>query len=126
MLKKKILSQKALKYPLFVMGGLLVLSLILTIFLGIEVSFRVVFGSFYILVLPGLALTYGGFGFRQIDMIERIVLSFALSISVVPLLVFYLNRLGIKINFLNVLWEVALIVAAGLAIVYWRYWRKKK
>lgn len=126
MAKGKIFNQKFFQYPLFTLAGLLALSLILSIFWNFQLAFRVVFGSFYILVLPGLVLTYVVFGSRQIDMIERIVLSFALSISVVPLLVFYLNRIGVKINFLNVCLEIFGLLALSLAAFGWRQRKKNR
>jgi len=53
-------------------------------------SLRISFGSFYVLFLPGFILTY--VFFKELDIIERIALSFALSIAIVPLIVFYLNK----------------------------------
>ena len=82
---------------------------------------RVVFGSVYVLFLPGLALSFVFFKKREIDIIERIALSFALSIAVVPLLVFYLNLIGMKINALNVFLVVSLIIGVSVGIM----WKKK-
>lgn len=82
--------------------------------------FKVVFtvvGAIYVLFLPGLALSFVFFRRSAIDIIERIALSFALSIAVVPLLAFYLNILGIELTRLNVILEVLLvIVLSGLAV----------
>ncbi|MDP2395551.1 MAG: DUF1616 domain-containing protein [bacterium] len=52
---------------------------------------RIVFGSIFILFLPGYILTMTFFDEKEIDFLERFALSFALSISVVPLLSFYFN-----------------------------------
>ena len=57
---------------------------------------------------------------KEIDVIERIALSFALSIAVVPLLVFYLNLIGMKINALNVVLIVAFIIAASAGVILWK------
>ena len=81
---------------LSVLGILFVLSLALTIKLNFLQSLRIVFGSFYVLFLPGHFLTYAFFPKKDIDFIERLTLSFALSIAIVPLLVFYLNLIGMK------------------------------
>lgn len=78
---------------------------------------RVVFGSVYVLFLPGYVLTYVFFKKQEIDWLERIALSFALSIAVVPLLVFYLNLAGIKINALSVSLTILGIIVLGLLIV---------
>jgi len=52
--------------------------------------------------------------------IERIALSFALSIAVVPLVVFYLNLIGVKINLLNSFLTILGIIAVSLGILYWK------
>ena len=54
-----------------------------------------------------------------IDWIERVALSFALSIAIVPLAVFYLNLIGLKINLLNsFLTILGIIVISGLILFY--------
>ncbi|MCD6528123.1 DUF1616 domain-containing protein [bacterium] len=98
--------------------GLVGVALGFSIWLGIEQSFRIVFGSVYVLFLPGLVLTFVFFKREEIDIIERIALSFALSIAVVPLLVFYLNLIGMKINPLNVSLVIAGIIILALGIIF--------
>ncbi|MBN2094787.1 MAG: DUF1616 domain-containing protein [Candidatus Aenigmarchaeota archaeon] len=65
---------------------------------------RMIVASAFILFMPGLSLSFAFFPKRgEIDWIERIALSFGLSIATLPLLVFHANfLLGIKINLLNV------------------------
>ena len=120
---KQLKENKILKYSLVSIFGLIVLSLVGSIWLGIEQSFRIVFGSVYVLFLPGLVLTFAFFKGKEIDVLERIALSFALSIAVVPLSVFYLNLVGMKINILNAGLVIAFIILAGFGIIYWQ---KKK
>ncbi len=125
--------------PIFV---LLLISIILNFFTSLSFfeSLRIVFGSVFVLFLPGLIISYIFFpktksfdsdktndekdGKSQgIDWIERIALSFALSISVIPLVVFYLNLVGVKINTLNVFFivlGVMLISAVILVIIRMR------
>ena len=92
---------------LITLASLLVISMILTIFeLNFLESLRIVFGGFYVLFLPGYFLTHLFFPKKLnnkegIDFIERLALSFALSIAIVPLIVFYLNLIGMKINTLS-------------------------
>ena len=63
---------------------------------------QILFGSLFVLFIPGFAWTFVFFKKDEIDAIERIALSFGLSIALVPLLIFYLNYLfGIKITFIN-------------------------
>ena len=46
------------------------------------------------------------------DLIEKITLSFALSIAVVPLTIFYLNKIGMKINTIN-----SILTIIGIIII---------
>ena len=87
------------RYAFVTILGLIVISLILSLFLQYIESFRIVFGSFFVLFLPGFFIVE--LFFQEVDIIEKIALSFALSIAIVPLAVFYLNLIGIKINSLN-------------------------
>ena len=95
-------------------------------------SFRIVFGSIYVLFLPGFIISYIFFpktgsldnknekDSGSIDWLERIALSFALSIAVVPLAVFYLNLIGVKINLLNSFLTILGIIVVSCGIIYWR------
>jgi len=123
---ERLKENKILKYTLEGALGLTAFILVASIWLGIEQSFRIIFGSFYVLFLPGLVLTFAFFKGKEIDILERIALSFALSIAVVPLLVFYLNLIGMKINTLNVVLVIAFIILINLAIIYWREKKTKK
>ena len=80
---------------------------------------RTIFGSVYVLLLPGFVLTYVFFREREVDIIERITLSFALSIAAVPIFVFYLNLVGMRINLVNVSVVVIAIVGLGLGKIFW-------
>jgi uncharacterized membrane protein len=72
---------------------------------------RIFFGSAFVLFIPGFVWTYIFFNQNEIDMIERIALSFGLSIALVPLAVFYLNYLlGIKITLVNCSIIVVMII----------------
>jgi len=74
---------------------------------------RIFFGSVFILFVPGFAWSYVFFARKNIDWIERVALSFGLSIALVPLSVFWLNWLfQVKVTLLN----TALIVC-GLTLI---------
>ena len=116
-----------------IFGILIVIGLAIGFFseLGYLESFRIVFGSIFVLFLPGFVLTYVFFPKTKefdekredkgaIDWIERIALSFALSIAVVPLVVFYLNLIGVRINLINSSLTILGIIAVGLGIIYWK------
>ena len=80
---------------------------------------RTIFGSVYVLLLPGFVLTYVFFREREVDIIERITLSFALSISIIPILIFYLNLIGMRINLVNVSLVVVAIIGISLSKIFW-------
>jgi len=61
-------------------------------------------------------VSYVFFEKGKIDLIERIALSFALSISTVPLLVFYLNLLGVKITRVSVILDVLFIILVSAVV----------
>jgi len=63
--------------------------------------FRMIFGATFVLFLPGFSWSYI-FLPGKIDWLERIVLSFALSLALVPLTFFWLSRIaGIGLTLLN-------------------------
>ena len=79
--------------------------------------FRIVFGSVFVLFIPGFTWTYLFFDRDEIDVIERIALSFGLSIALVPLSVFYLNYLfGVRITLVNC---AIIIIVLTLAPLGW-------
>lgn len=78
---------------------------------------RMVFGSIFVLFIPGFAWSFAFFKKEEIDVIERIALSFGLSIALVPLSVFYLNYLfHIKITAVNSF--LVIIVLTVIPLVY--------
>ena len=90
---------------------------------GAITPLRIVFGSIYVLFLPGFILTFIFFPKRsedRIDWIERIALSFALSIAVVPLVIFYLNLIGLKISALNTFFSILGIIIVELVVLYFK------
>lgn len=78
-------------------------------------ALRIISGSIFILFLPGYFLTRAFFRDAEIDFLERFALSFALSIAVVPLLMFYANLLGLPITALSVYGiTLAIIILSSL------------
>ena len=120
-----------LKIVLIILSTLFILSLVISFFseLNLISSLRIVYGSVYVLFLPGFLMSYLFFPVTSeiekkgsIDWIERIALSFALSIAIVPLLIFYLNLAGMRITALNSVIVVLIIILLSLGIIF----RKKK
>lgn len=99
------------------------LALLLALFsqlLSVAEAFRITLGITTILILPGYALTYCFFPTQKqegIDWLERSALSIALSIAVVPLLLFYLNLIGVPITALSSVCTSLGITLAALIIV---------
>lgn len=115
---KKPDAKKFGKYGLLFFMGLSALAILVSLIVGPLVGFRIVFGSCFVLFLPGLALTFAFL--KEIDLVERITLSFVLSISALPLLVFYLNLAGVKITAYSVAWENIFLIILGLGIAFWQ------
>lgn len=84
---------------------------------------RLIFGGLFVLFIPGLAWSYVFFLRKNIDWIERIALSFGLSIALVPLSVFWLNWLfDMKITLLSTSLTVCgLVVIAAVLILARKY-----
>lgn len=81
-------------------------------------ALRLIFGTIFVLFLPGFAWSYIFFKRDEIDWIERIALSFGLSIALVPLTVFWLNYLlKIKINLINVTTTILFLILIPVLIV---------
>jgi len=86
--------------------------------MGILELLRIIFGFIFVLFLPGLAWSFVFFKKGEIDVIERIALSFGLSIALVPLVVFWLNwLLKIKINIVNVTAVILGLVCCALIVL---------
>jgi uncharacterized membrane protein len=86
---------------------------------------RVVFGSLFVLFLPGFAWSFVFFdkAKKEIDWLERGVLSIGLSIALVPLAVFWFNWvLNVKITLLHTILIVLGLIAAAL---FWLWGRKR-
>ncbi|MBA7656131.1 hypothetical protein ES703_64045 [subsurface metagenome] len=79
---------------------------------------RIIFGSVFVLFLPGLAWSFVFFKKDEIDVIERIALSFGFSITLVPLIVFWLNwLLKVRINIVNVTAVILGLIGCALIII---------
>lgn len=91
-------------------------SLLLTPWLGWQQAFRLVVGGFYVLFAPGLALTAGFFKGQTIHPLERWVLSFGLSVVLLPVIMVNFQFLGIALNEWTILAVVTGLVVVGLGL----------
>ena len=81
-------------------------------------ALRLVFGTVFVLFLPGFSWSYIFFNRDEIDLIERIALSFGLSIAIVPLSVFWLNYLfGFRITLINVTMVILILMLIPASIL---------
>lgn len=69
-----------------------------------------IISSLYVLFLPGFFLSFIFFKHKHIDLVERVALAFGLSITVVSLMTFYGNLLGIPISSVSVMLEATVII----------------
>jgi len=85
---------------------------------------RIILGSIFVLFIPGYSWSFVFFKKKDIDMIERVALSFGLSIALVPLLVFYLNfLLHVKINLVNV--SIVIGLLSVIPFLYLKFGKDK-
>ena len=80
---------------------------------------RMIFGGIFVLFVPGFCWSFIFFKRKSIDLIERIALSAGLSITLVPLTVFWLNWIfDMRITELSVILTVS--VLSILAIILYK------
>ena len=80
---------------------------------------RAILGSIFVFFLPGFAWTLVFFRGRQINLIERFVLSFGLSIAIVTLSLLALNKLiGLRITGVNSVLVIIAVTVIPVAFYY--------
>ena len=82
---------------------------------------RAILGFVLVLFLPGFAWTLVFFRGRQLNIVERLALSFGLSIAVVTLSILALNIVvGVRITGLNAVLIIIVITVIPLVFYYLR------
>src|SRR6266487_2313288 len=76
------------------------------------------FAALFVLFLPGFVLSFVFFRPKEIEIIGRFALSFALSMAIVPLTVFYITRLSVKLTAGAINLEILAIILVS-AIIIW-------
>ncbi|WP_214045134.1 DUF1616 domain-containing protein [Methanomethylovorans sp.] len=85
---------------------------------------QMLMGSLFVFFLPGLTWTYALFESKEIDLLERIALALGLSLTMVPLSLFYLHNLaGMRIDLTNSVYVVLLLIAVALSLIVFRRYR---
>ena len=88
-------------------------------FLDCLPAVRAILGSIFVFFLPGFAWTLVFFRGRQINLIERFVLSFGLSIAIVTLSLLALNRLiGLRLTGVNSILVTIVVTVIPVALYY--------
>ena len=79
-------------------------------------------GGLFCLLAPGLAWSYALVTGDKTNWLERLALSFALSISLVSLTTYSLNKLaGLPINLTSSLITVGCIIATAMLLIIFRH-----
>jgi uncharacterized membrane protein len=126
-MKKKRESNVAalLRHSMVVLFILIVLTLLIGIWLGFLQSSYIIFGTFYLLFLPGFIWSWIFWSKSEIKTIERIILSLVLSIAITPLVLFIFMKFGAEFNTLNAFLEILLFIVLGGCILV-RMFKKTK
>ncbi|GEM_PF-5221356 len=130
---------KMAKRQLFTIGGVVLVILVIAfsvanVWFAPLQAFRIVFGTLLTIFLPGFVMSFIFFPgaasvtrfedgepqerenhIAALDWIERITLSFALSLSTVPLVIYLSNRLGLPITAVSVFYLTSGIVIFCIA-----------
>jgi uncharacterized membrane protein len=88
-------------------------------------AFIITLTAIMVLFLPGFSLSFVLFDRGKIDWLERGALSFALSISIVPLVAFYLTLIGFKINFALIFLIIFSICYLSTVLYVIRYYQRR-
>jgi uncharacterized membrane protein len=80
----------------------------------IAAGFRAIMGVVFVFFVPGFAWTF--IFFKKIRILERVVLSFCISIAAVTLSILALNLLGIKISLISSFFTILSISAVPLFV----------
>lgn len=104
--------------------NLLAIILIVIIVFAPSIIVRVIFGLPFVLFFPGYSLILALFPKKdRMGNIERVALSFGLSIAVVPLIGLILNYTPLGITLYSTLYSVAGFIFALSLIAWLRLWR---
>lgn len=117
-----IMGTLSYKHTTIVVFCICVVLVLILIGFGLSImdSLRIVFGSVYVLFLPGFLLSFHFFLSNEIDWLERLALSFGLSIAIVPLTVFYTNLVGVRMSALMIFFVILCICFVTVLTLFFR------
>lgn len=111
------MQKKWLKILIKAVLALIITSLILAIWMPFLQAIRIISSFVIFLIIPGYTYSWLFWKKDQIPKIERIVISPILSLVIVPLVIFALNRVGVKINLVTISIEILCIIFIGIMIM---------
>lgn len=120
------MAHKNLLIAVYWIVAFAILSGILTIWMPITTSFRIVFGAIFVLFLPGFAWGHIFWKKGEINALERFTLSIGLSLVTVPLSVFMFSKLGVPIRTLNIFFITTGLTLLAVLFVLFQKQRTKK
>ncbi|MDD5039763.1 MAG: hypothetical protein PHY34_01305 [Patescibacteria group bacterium] len=93
-------------------------SLIISLWIPLIQAMKITFGTFTVIVLPGISWTWVFYEKREIDFIERIIISIALSIAFIPLLLYILKKLKMEMSLFTILIAIGISFISGIAVLF--------
>ena len=84
--------------------------------MDIAEALRAIIALPLVLFLPGYVWSRVFFGRGEIDSMERVALSFGLSIAIVPLSIFFLNKAGMSITAVNSFLTILGLILVALVL----------
>ena len=84
----------------------------------------IIFALLFTLFLPGFLWSFVFFEKNKIDDIERLAFSFALSVAIVPLVIFYTNIAGVSITMVTVITQIIVIILIAILLILYKEIKK--
>ncbi len=92
---------RIIKFIIITITLLVITTIVLTFWHPLAKAFYFTFGSFYMIFLPGYIFSFIFYKEKEITIWERIMLSFGLTIIIVPLIIYLLYLGGMELNLQN-------------------------
>lgn len=87
-------------------------------------------GIVCLVFLPGYSLSFFFWPWAKLEIIERLVISIALSLATVPVVMFISSKAGGEITYTNTVIQVVLIIIAAIMLTVlrsgWRIWLRRR
>lgn len=104
---------KEFRLLLSILALLFISTVVFAIHVGLPSGFRVSVGLIFLLIIPGLSLSYTFWSHQRFTTLERLLVSVAVSLAIVPTLTFILSKFGFLITGQATFMVVSLIILVG-------------